>query len=142
MQILRLNEGSLGDDRGAFYHILQLTHISRPVIFHQEAERLFSNSLHLTSHLYVKLLYEVLDQEGDIFFMLPERGQLYGDDVQAVVKVIPEFSFIHRLFQVTVGCGDDADVDLDRFRSPDPSELLFLEHPEDAAVQLGADIAQ
>jgi len=34
-------------------------------------------------HLYVKLLYEVMDQEGNIFLVLLERGELYGYDVQA-----------------------------------------------------------
>src|SRR4030042_1993377 len=141
MQILCLNERSFGDDHGAFYDILQLAHIARPIIFHQDVERLFSNTLHLPSHLYVKLLYEVMDQERDIFLVLPERGELYGYNVQAVVEVVSEVSLNHRLFQITVGSGDNAGIDLNRFCPPHPCELLFLKYPQEAQLQLGADIS-
>src|SRR5208337_2961734 len=141
MQVLCLNEGSLGDDHRAFYHILELTYIARPVIFHQDLERLFRDPYDLPPHLDVKLLYEVVDEEGDVFFVRPQRWQLYGYDIQAVVEVVSEFSLFHCFFQITVGSGDDTDIDLNRFCSPHPRELLFLEHPEEAQLQLGADIS-
>ena len=48
----------------------------------------------------------------------------------------------HRRLEVTVGCGDDANVHLQRRRPADPLEALLLEGAENFCLQQQRQIAR
>ena len=70
-----------------------------------------------------------------------ERRHVDRHDVQAVEQVLAEPAVLHHLSEVAVGRGDDAHVDLNRARSAEPFELLFLEHAQDLRLRALAHVA-
>src|SRR4051812_19919309 len=59
-----------------------------------------------------------------------ERGERDGEDVQAVIQVLPELALADRHSGIAVRRRDDADIHLDRIRSADALELVLLKHAE------------
>ena len=68
----------------------------------------------------------VLGQRNDILPPLPQGRQVQADDVEAVIEVLPKTALGHLLFQILVGDGDEADIDLFGAGGPDGDELAFL----------------
>ena len=83
-------------------------------------------------------LVEFLDdgggQFGDVQLSLPQRGHPDGKDAQTVVEVLPEGAFGDALLQVSVGGGDDPDVNGNGLAAPHPGDLFFLENPKELGL--------
>jgi len=58
-------------------------------------------------------------------------GQINGNDVNPVEKIFTELLVGDRLFQILVGGGDNADIDVDGFDASDTFKLFFLYDTED-----------
>ena len=79
----------------ALDHVLELAHVARPVVVHQQVER-FRRELEFgTRVLLAVLLEEVLHQQRDVVLALAQRRQLDRDDVQPVEQVLAEASVFH-----------------------------------------------
>ena len=63
--------------------------------------------------LLVVRAQEVLDEQRDRVDPFPERGDVDGDDVQAVVEVLAELALSDRLLEVPVRRCDDPGIDSD-----------------------------
>ena len=87
------------------------------------------------------LLAEVLGEDGDLLGPLAERGDEDIDDVEAVVEVLAKGPLGDRLFEVLVGGGDDADVDLDVAVGAQPRELVVLEHLQELGLERQGHLA-
>ena len=59
-----------------------------------------------------KLISEMIDKRPDVIRSLSQRGDKYADDVQAVVKVLPEATLPDGLLELLVGCGHYPTVNL------------------------------
>ncbi len=68
--------------------------------------------------LAAELGEEFLDEERDVFFAVAQGRDEEGDDVEAVEEVFAEVAAGDLLFEVLVGGGDDADVDVDGVVAP------------------------
>ena len=64
----------------------------------------------------------------DVGASFSERGDVDGEDVEAVVEVLAELVGFDEFFEVSAGCGDDSDVDFDGFDAADAFEFAFLEY--------------
>ena len=64
---------------------------------------------------------------------LAQRRHAQIDDVEAEIEILAESALAHRLLEVAVRGGDDADVDLHRLGAADAVDLALL----DGAQQLG-----
>ncbi len=73
-----------------------------------------------------ELLQEFFDEERDVFFAVAQRRDEEGDDVEAVEEVFAEVAAGDLFFEVFVGGGDDADVDVDGVAGSDGVEALFV----------------
>src|SRR6202035_6094725 len=71
----------------------------------------------------------------------PQRGQVDGDDGEAVVEVFAKAIFRHQLRQIGVGGGDDAHVDLDHVDGTQAHELLLLDHAKELGLRIEIDVA-
>ncbi len=80
-------------------------------------------------------------EKRNVFAAGAERRQLQADDVQAIEKVFAEAAFAHGLLQVDVGCGDDADVDLDLLHAAKVHEAAVLQDAEDLCLHIHAHCA-
>ena len=58
---------------------------------------------------------------------LTQGRDSYGNDIQPMVQVLPKFAIFHQFLQITVGGGDDPDIDLDSFLTADTLKLVVLE---------------
>ena len=77
-----------------------------------------------------------LGQLRDVVGPLAQRRHLDRDDVDPVVEILAESSFLHRLLEVDVGGGDQAELGLDRLGAADPLDLALL----NGAQQLGLEV--
>lgn len=78
-----------------------------------------------------------MQHEGrDVFAAAAQRGQLDGDDVEAVEQVLAEFALAHGLAEIDVGGGDDADVDLDFLDAAEVHEAAILQNAQDFRLRV------
>ena len=83
----------------------------------------------------------MLAQQLYISWPLPQRGYGNSEDVQTIVQILPEFSPAHHFRQVLVGGADDAAVHRDDLVVAHPHDLLFLEHPQQAGLEVLGHLA-
>src|SRR5205823_4956224 len=84
---------------------------------------------------------EVTDQRRNIVAPIAQRGGREGDDMEAVVEVLPELPGRDQRGQVAVGGGDDPDVDVDGALTADPLEFALLQDPEQLELERRGDVA-
>ena len=73
---------------------------------------------------------EVLSEQGDIIFSIAEWRDKNGEDIESEEKVFTEEFFFHIGLEVSVSCGDNADIDFNFFRASDGLDFFFLEYAE------------
>src|SRR5690349_17070625 len=66
-----------------------------------------------------ELLREELDELGNVFNAIAQRGNAQLDHVQAVVEILAEAAFGDFVFEIAVRRGDDLHVDRHRMRRTD-----------------------
>src|SRR5437879_4666584 len=121
--------------------VLELTHVARPVVFHEALERFLADRGRLRGRAVTVLREEVLDERGYVLFAIAKRRHVDVDDVEPVKQVIAELLLLDLPLQVFVGRADDADVDLDRERRADALALALLEHAEVLRLHRWASLA-
>ena len=129
-------EFAFGHRDHAAHFVGQLAHVAGPGVEQQVFERLVVER-QASLLLFVAVLAQVvIDERRDLLAPLAQRRQLQADDVEAVEEVLAEAALGDELFEVGVGGGDDAHVDLDRLRLAERVDLVRLEE----AQQLGLDV--
>jgi hypothetical protein len=80
-------------------------------------------------------LKKALRESRNVSQALPQRWQGEGHDVQAEEEIFPKGPSRDRTGQVTVGGCDHPDINLNRTRPPYPLKSVFLEDPQQLALQ-------
>src|SRR6266851_3754218 len=106
--------------------VLQLAHVARPVPLVERGEDLRVQLLDRPSRPRRGHLEEVVGEHGQVAEPVAQRRQLQRDDMQSIEEVLAELAPHHRLAQVLVGGGDDAQVDFLRPRPAHRHEGAFL----------------
>ena len=83
---------------------------------------------------------EFFDEDGDVLVAVAEGWDVKGDDVEAVEEVFAEVALGDFFFDIFVGGGDDADVDLEGLGGADGDEALLVEDAEDAGLGFEAHV--
>src|SRR6266403_382542 len=65
-------------------------------------------------------------EKRNIFAAFAQRGNLNGNDAEAVVEVLAEAAFRNLFLELLVGSGDDADVDVGFLGAADGADFAFL----------------
>ena len=111
--------------------VAQLAHVARPGVV------LELLSLDLGQAVPQRRLGHLVDQQGDVFLAVAQRGQGDGEDRQAEVEVFAEAARLRLGPEVLLRGGDDAGVELVRApRLAQAAELPILQ----GAQQLGLEI--
>ena len=63
------------------------------------------------------------------------------DDIQAVVEIFAKRAFLDRLFEIDIGGGDDAHIDLAACRVTQRREFALLDDAQQLRLRLGRDVA-
>jgi hypothetical protein len=83
----------------------QLANVAGPIV---RKERVHGVRREIEKRLLIflaEVAQKSTDKDWDVLFPFPQRRHHDADHVEAKIKVIPEFSFAHQLFQVLVrGC--------------------------------------
>ncbi len=80
-------------------------------------------------------------QRWNILTAFAQRRDMYADDIESMIKIFAEASFLDQRFQVLMRRGDDAHVDLDRRMATDTVELAVGQHPQQTRLQFGRHVA-
>ncbi len=83
----------------------------------------------------------MLDEQRQILGALAQRRKMQRDHVQPIVEVRSKGSLAHRLFQVAIGGGDDADVDVDALLAADAHELALLDDAQELGLKRRRQLA-
>ena len=117
-------------DDHALDAVLQLPHVSGPVVGRQQFQGLRVDAL----DRFVLPLSEpadaVVDQQGEVFLPLTQRRKGKRHHAQPVIEVLPEPPALDLGFQVPVRRGDDPGVRLEPVAAAHPLELALLQDPQ------------
>src|SRR4029078_7771674 len=83
---------------------------------------------------------EVLRQRQGVVRAIAQRRQVNVNHVQPVKEILPEGAVGEVLFQVTVGGGDDAHVDLLAARRAQRANLALLQDAQQLGLQRGRQL--
>src|SRR5207247_4192724 len=86
-------------------------------------------------------LGEMGDESGNRAAPLAQRADRQADDVEAVEEIFAEPAGAHRVLEVGVGGGDDADVDGEGGGLAERGDLARLEEAEQLRLQVEAQLA-
>src|SRR5439155_8357190 len=71
----------------------------------------------------------------------PERREMKGDDVQAIVQIVAEAALLDEGLEVPVRGGKDPHVDPDRLLTADALEGALLQRPQELGLELRGHVA-
>ena len=114
----------------AFQHILQFTHITGPVVFHQALYSFGGDSGNLQIQLEIQLFYQVVDKHWNVLAPLPQRRNANPNNIQAIIEVTTEFTFLNHLLQGDVSGGNDTSINGNDGRGTDALNLAFLKNTQ------------
>src|SRR5712691_10937967 len=129
-QLAARDDLTAGQDDGALDDVLELAHISRPVVFGETLERLFADRRRLGCRAVAVLREEVLHERWDVLLAVSQWRHVDVDDVEPVEEVVAELVLLDLLLQILVRRADHADVHLDRQRGSEPLDLALLQYAQ------------
>src|SRR5882724_150851 len=109
--------------------VLELSHITRPLILVQHCKRFFGNG-RCPRAGFSCLSESVRRQKREVFGPLTQRRNAECDDAQAIVEVLSESAFLYLSLQIAVRSRKHAHVNPNWTCASDPSHLAFLQHPQ------------
>ena len=122
-------------DHQALHFVLELAHVARPVVGHQEFHRALREARHGAPHLARILLQEVPGQERDVVASLAQRRHADREDVESVVQVLTEAARFDLFLEVAVARRHDAHIDEFGVGGAHGTDLAFLQHPEQLRLE-------
>jgi len=134
-----------GEHDAAFDAVLQFADVAGPFIIDQGAHRVGGELARGEAVLVGVEVEEVLRQQGNVFAAGAQRGQVHGDDVEAVEEILAELAVANGLAKIDVGGGDDAHVHLNLRDSAQVHEAAVLQDAQDFGLGVhahGDDLVQ
>src|SRR5665213_2500946 len=129
-QIFRLNGVVVAQNDGALDHVLQFTNIPGPLIFKQKSHRIWRYPVHLPSVASGVFLPKMLGQLRNIFSMVPECGGLDSHNIDSVIEILPERSFLHHLDQASMRGEEQPRLQRNYLAASEAAEFSLLQHPQ------------
>ena len=86
-------------------------------------------------------LDEVTHQKRNIFRAFAKRGDLNGENVEAVIKVAAESALADEFGKILVRGGDDADIHALRAVAAEALEFLFLQNAQQFGLEVERKVA-
>ncbi|KAF1053168.1 MAG: hypothetical protein GAK43_01545 [Stenotrophomonas maltophilia] len=127
-------------DRHALHQVGQFTHVARPAVTAQRHDRRRVET-DRAAFLVLHARNQFVHQQRDVFHALTQWRHLDGEYVKAVVQVFAERTHLDHAFEVLVGRGDDAHVDVLGLVAADPLEGALLQHAQQLDLQRQRHVA-
>ena len=135
LQSHRINLSLLAQHRHLLGDVLQLTHVSRPLIPLQHLLRVIGQRDFRQMVFLGHLHGEESEQQHNVIATVAQRRNLYGNGVQTVVKVFAETSLTHGLAHIHVCGRHDAHIGLAYFLSSHTDILARFQHTQQAGLR-------
>src|SRR5713101_40491 len=119
-----------GKKDGAFDQILQFADVAGPSVTCENVHGLGGDVFDLFVEAAAESLHEVADEERDVFVTLAERGDLNGENVQAVIKIAAEGALGDQFRKIYFGGGGPEQVHALGAIAAEAFEFLLLEDAE------------
>src|SRR5579863_1410000 len=107
----------------------------------QHVDDIFGDVMDVLVHPPREETDKVPHQIGDIFGTFAERGKRDGKNVQAIKQVGPEAALADHLGEVLIGCGNDANVDMNGTRAAETLELPLLQDAQEFGLQIERQVS-
>src|SRR5258705_12609816 len=117
------------------YKILELTHVSRPGPTLQFLHRRRRHYVDSFAHPARVLLREVLYKQGNVFTTFTQGRNTDWEHVQAIVKITPELSLRHHLFQIAISRRHQSYVNAFGPRTTHPLVHALLQGAQEFGLQ-------
>ncbi len=129
------------EDEDALHDVAELADVAGPVVGLEGGEGGVGDFYVGAAVLLAELGEEFAGEKRDVFFAVAEGRDEERDDVEAIEEVFAEVAAGDLFFEIFVGGGDDAGVDVDGGGGTDGVEALFVEGAEDFGLRLEAHVA-
>lgn len=131
-------DGGVRTKEGKSLHqVSQFADVSRPLVCDQPLLGLRREFQASPAGVAAKLFQEVFGQDNHVVTAVAKRRDFYGDHGQAEEQVLAEFSGLHRVSQIVIGGGNDANVCVNGLRATDAVHDFFFEHAEQFGLAAG-----
>jgi len=128
--------GAVGKDHGAFDDIFQLADIALPFVLLKPFEEGGAHAVDAFAAFEGEDVEVVIRDDGNILFAAAERWQGNAEYIEPVEEVFAELAFGGLRLKISVGCGDDADIDFCRPGIPDLDEFAGLQHTQQLGLKI------
>src|SRR3990172_5972973 len=134
-QVLRKDQRRRGEHASALDRILQLPHVSGPIVCEHLLQRLGRHRPWLPPLLLGKQSEEVAHEKWDVLPSPPERGEVDTHHIQSVVEILSKALLRNRSLEVLVCGGDDPDIAREWPLAAHAFELPLLEDTQDFSLK-------
>src|SRR5215467_8085967 len=120
----RAQDGFVLENHGALDGVLEFANVAWPIVCEQKTAGLGADAANRFLELAVIPVDEEVDEGKNVLSALAQRRDENGDDGEAVIEVLAEVAFADGFFEIAIGCGDHADIDLHVAHASDaPNDL-------------------
>src|SRR5438105_11120393 len=112
-------------DEGAFHHVLELAHVTRPRMTSQAGPRIRRHPL-LEVVIHAQLMEKMAGQYVHVATTVPKWWQVEAEHVETVEEIGAEGAVFHPVFERFVARGDHATVDRDFLRAAEAPNAALL----------------
>lgn len=109
-QVGQAEDASFAEDDCSLDRIFELADVSGKGVPHERRHGFPGDPFNFFPFPGCILLNEEIDKRRNVLLPRPKRWNVDADDVQPLVKVGPEFFFLHPFLQVSVGGSDNPDI--------------------------------
>ena len=124
----------LAEHRDLLGDVLELSHVARPLVLHQQELGLVGERYFGQLVLLCRLQGEEAEEQGDVLAALAQWRHLDGDGVEAIVEVFAELAFADGLAHIDVGGSDNSDVCLHYLLSSHAYVFACFENAEQSCL--------
>lgn len=133
--------GSDGEDDGPLDKVFQFADVAGPAPVDQGAHGFGWNLVDDAAHFFGVLAGEVTGEKRDVVGAIAKGRGGDGEDLEAVVEIAAEEFVAHHFGEVSIGGGDQTDIDGDGANATEAFERFFLEGTEKLGLEVERDVA-
>ena len=122
-------------DYQALNEVLQLANIAGPAVLFKSREGRIVDVLGGNAVGDAVGLEKMFAKQGDIAETFAQRGELYRDDVNAVVKIFAEAPGTGHLLKIFVGSADQTKIDLAQCAATESLDHVVFENAEEFGLK-------
>jgi len=125
-QIHGAEVGLFFENHAAFDGVFEFAHVAGPIVAQDEVAGFVGYAANGFFEAAVIAIDEEIDERQNVLLAIAQGRDEDGDDGETVEEVLPELTLAHRFFEIAIGSGDNADVDLDIANAADAADDLVF----------------